>query len=68
MESYLSPANYFTCTIQFLVFNLLSALGKASPVVKALYKFIYSFIHPVPLTGLIWYTLGSWSCLTQQTL
>ena len=43
MESYLSPANYFTCTIQFLVFNLLSALGKASPVVKALYKFIYSF-------------------------
>ena len=46
MESYLSPANYFTCTIQFLVFNLLSALGKASPVVKVLYKFIYSlFIH-----------------------
>ena len=41
MESYLSPANYFTCTIQFLVFNLLSALGKALPVVKALYKFIY---------------------------
>ena len=44
MEGYLSPANYFTCTIQFLVFNSLSTLGKASPVVKVLYKFIY-FIH-----------------------
>ena len=46
MESYRRPSKahhpYNTVTI----FNLISALGKALPVIKVLYKFIHSFILP----------------------
>ena len=45
MESYHRPSKVHHQYNTVTIFNLLSALEKASPVIIVLYKFIYSFIN-----------------------
>ena len=45
MESYRRPSKVHHQHNTVTIFNLLSAVGKALPVIKVLYKFIHSFIH-----------------------